>query len=340
MKRLLAAAPFLATLPFTSGARAQELPAEPPVSPPVEPSGPALEPAPNEAPPAPPPEISAPPEALPPPPAPPTPTPGEPVRDAPVAPPPSAAFDTAPEPARAPPPRTAPPATPSPVAAVPASVPAPAPPPEREPKKDDGGGLFGPIRIGPTVGVGLPGLLAFGGMLKLTRYFAAGVDVSIIPNLRFSFYGDASIEYQGYELYGRIHPFGGGFYVGANLGYAHVSATYEETIDVPAGFQMLFPEPVEEIDFSSQGDMQTLVLSPGIGYFHTWRSGFSLGVGAGLQIPVAPSEISYSSRTDPNLPDEIEEQVLGPTDRVVQDTLESVGQSLIPRVELRLGWLL
>jgi hypothetical protein len=188
--------------------------------------------------------------------------------------------------------------------------------------------------------VGLPGLLAFGGMLKLTRYFAAGVDIAIIPNLQFSFYGDASVEYQGYELYGRIHPFGGGFYLGANLGYAHVSATYEETIAVPARFQAFFPEPIEDIQFTSDGSMQTLVLSPGLGYFHTFKSGFSLGFGAGLQIPVAPSEIRYSSRTDPDLPDEIEEQVLGPTDEIVRDTLESVGQSLIPRVEVRLGWLL
>src|ERR1039457_5554876 len=41
---------------------------------------------------------------------------------------------------------------------------------DSEPKADHPRGIFGPFRIGPVVGVGLPNLLDFGVTTKLTRY--------------------------------------------------------------------------------------------------------------------------------------------------------------------------
>ena len=313
MKRPVARA-LLLVLAYSPFAAAQEAPAEPSPAPQTPPADPPA--APPEAP-------STPAEA----PAPPT----EP------APPPKAPPATAPTSA----PRAE--ATPPPSSAAPAAAASPAtkepPNPDAE-KKDDQNGLLGPVRIGPLVGVGLPGLLAFGGMLKLTRYFAAGVDVGIIPNLAFKFYGDASVAYQGYDLYGHIHPFGNSFYIGAAIGYAHMTATYEETEKIPPEYAALFPELGSSITYTSEATMRTLVLSPSLGFFQIFKSGFCFGVGAGLQIPVAPSEIAYNSRTDPDLPEQVKDQLLSSTDQVVKDTLESVGQSLIPRFEIRMGWML
>ncbi|HEY3494432.1 MAG TPA: hypothetical protein VGK73_07095 [Polyangiaceae bacterium] len=313
-------------------------PPEQPAQPPAE--TPPAETPPSEAPAVPPPEPSVP--AEPPGEPPPAPAPS-PSAGAPPAPPPSASFEAAPPAATTP--KTAPPtAPPAPVAGA-SSAPALQDPPKKQDdedltKRDDQNGVLGPVRIGPMIGTGLPGLLAFGGMLKLTRYFAAGVDVGIIPNLAFSFYGDASVAYQGYDVYGRIHPFGNSFYFGAAIGYAHMTATYQDTQEVPPQYASLFPELGSSVTYTSEATMRTLVLSPSLGFFHIFKSGFSLGIGAGLQIPVAPSELEYNSRTDPNLPDAIEDQLLGPTDQIVTDTLESVGQTPIPRFELRMGWML
>ena len=72
--------------------------------------------------------------------------------------------------------------------------------------------------------------------------------------------------------------------------------------------------------------------------------GFSFGVDAGAQIPIAPSKIDYSSSLSGNLPAALramaEERYLRPTDKSVQDTLEKIGRTTLPTVNLRIGWIL
>ena len=204
--------------------------------------------------------------------------------------------------------------------------------------EDESHGVFGPFRIGPVVGVGLPGLLSFGGAIKLTKYFGAGVNVGIVPELQFDYYGDATVSYQSVILYGHIHPLGGGFFLGAGVGYAHVRGTYAEVFDISdyvspkSGIDPRFP-------YTSEATVDTLVLAPELGYFFTWKSGFTMGVDAGVQIPIAPSEISFESRVDSQIPREVVDQFTGPTDDRVESTLERVGQTIIPTVGIKMGWL-
>jgi hypothetical protein len=208
--------------------------------------------------------------------------------------------------------------------------------------KDETNGVFGPFRIGPIVGVGLPSFLVFGGAIKLTKYFGAGINYGIVPKLQFAYYGDATVQYQGVNLYGHIHPLGGGFFLGAAIGYAHVRGTYEEEFDisdyVPPGSG--FPT---KLPYTSEATMQTLVLTPDIGYFFTFKSGFTLGVDAGLQIPVAPSDIKFKSHIDTSLPAAVEDQLvtkfIEPTDERVESTLERVGQTILPTIGIKMGWL-
>jgi hypothetical protein len=81
-----------------------------------------------------------------------------------------------------------------------------------------------------------------------------------------------------------------------------------------------------------------------MGYFHTFGNGFSLGVDGGAQIPIAPSQIEFESGIAGNIPaaiaDVYQEQYLDPTDQSVQSTLEKIGRTTIPTVNLRIGWIL
>lgn len=231
----------------------------------------------------------------------------------------------------------------------------PAPAPQRPAQSPDAGkvqeepegksetdGIFGPFRIGPVVGVGLPALLSFGGMMKLTPYFAAGLDIGIVPEVHFVYYGDATVSYQQADLYAHIHPFGGGFFLGAAVGYANVRGTYEDEFDVSA-YASQFPPGFDTratLPYTSEATVQTLVLIPQLGYFHTFKSGFSFGVDAGLQIPIAPSEISFESRVDSDIPDAVVERYMQPTDERVRETLERVGRTVLPTFNIRMGWLL
>ena len=333
MKRSPAHALAIALILIASSSAAQEPDAPP--SPSAESPAPA---APEPPPAAPPP--AEPPAAEPAPaPTPPPPTSAQP----PATPPPTATFAPAPAPSAAPPPQAAP-------AAATAAATAPSKPSESQPSnakpddtdtsKDDQNGLLGPFRIGPVIGVGLPSLINVGGMLKLTPYFAAGLNIGIAPDVKFAYYGDATVSYHAYQVYAHIHPLAGGFYLGASVGYALAHGTAEQTIALPAALIRVYPNIGTSITLRSDGSVQTLVLTPELGYFKTWKSGFSFGVGAGLQIPIAASDVKFDQSVNADVPAEVLKAYLDPTARTVKDTLEHVGQALIPTIGLSIGWLL
>ena len=215
--------------------------------------------------------------------------------------------------------------------------------------EDDSDGVLGPFRIGPVVGGGLPSLINFGATIKLTRYLGAGINIGIIPTLKISYYGQATLAYQEYDVYARIYPFGGSFFLGTGIGYETVKGTLTTTIDLtpyqqglPAG---LLPS---SLDYASQGSVKTLVLTPQIGLFHTFSSGFSLGFDVGLQVPIAPSQVAFASQVnllaDPQIPaatrQQLADKYVTPTDNQVRSTLETIGRTIIPTFNVRLGWLL
>jgi hypothetical protein len=210
--------------------------------------------------------------------------------------------------------------------------------PDDEPR-DESHGVLGPFRIGPVVGVGLPAFLSIGGAVKLTKYFGAGINYGIVPTLQFAYYGDATVSYQGVGIYGHVHPFGGGFFLGASIGYAHVRGTYTDEFDISALAPAVPGVNVQSFPYTSEATMQTLVLTPELGYFYTFKSGFTMGVEAGLQIPVAPSDIEFKSEVDPRIPQAVVDRYVTPTDERVESTLERVGQTILPTIGIKMGWL-
>jgi hypothetical protein len=269
--------------------------------------------------------------------APPPPAPA-PAPAPPPAPPPTATY--APPPPATPTPAPAPPVTAAPTAAAPPPVPERTPPAEPvEPSSsDEKDGLFGPFRIGPLFGAGLPSLLSFGGEIKLTRYFGAGVNIGLIPAVHFSYYGDATVSYQDYGAFAHIHPLGGGFLLGAQLGYALVKGTYDDEVNT-SQYSALGAPP--SLDVHAEGTVETLVLTPVIGYVYTWRAGFTFGFDGGAQIPVASSRVRMKDELagGGSLPTEIVESYLAPNRKKVRETLEKVGQTVLPAFHFRIGWL-
>jgi hypothetical protein len=242
-----------------------------------------------------------------------------------------------------------PPAAPPPVGS--SSEPtAPPPPPSEtdwsvpqgdpEKKEDNNDGLLGPIRIGPVVGVGIPNLLNFGGTLKITDYIGAGLNIGIIPAIKLSLYGEAVLSYQEYDIYGRIYPFGGGFYVGAGVGYETVKGTFSDTID-SSELAERYPEldlPAT-VEYESNGRVRTMILTPQIGYFYTSKIGFSIGLFVGAQIPIAPSDIDFETSIK-DVPQATIDRYVAPLDEKVKDTLETVARQPLPSLGFQIGWLL
>jgi hypothetical protein len=205
-------------------------------------------------------------------------------------------------------------------------------------KADHSRGLFGPFRIGPVVGVGLPNLLDFGVTSKLTRYFGAGFHVGVIPKFRIGYYGDATLSFVEYDVYGRAYPFGSSIFVGAGVGYATATGTLVSSYDLTA-YQAIVPSLPATFLLNSEGSVHTLVLRPEIGLFHTFNSGFSIGFGVGVQVPIAPSEVHINENLPAGLPQSAIDQFVGPNNQKVRNTLHTIGRTPIPTVSVFVGWL-
>lgn len=208
-------------------------------------------------------------------------------------------------------------------------------------RRDESHGVLGPIRVGVLAGVGLPNLLNFGATLKLTRFFGAGVNVGVIPTLRIAYYGDATVSYQEYDVYGRVYPFGGGFFLGAGVGYANARGTHRNTTDI-SSYADQFPalDLPDSLRTDSEGSARAMVLTPQIGYFHIFRGGFCLGADIGGQIPIARSRVELETRTSEEVPQPVVDRYVTPNQREVRDTLESIARTPIPTVNFRIGWVL
>jgi hypothetical protein len=210
--------------------------------------------------------------------------------------------------------------------------------------KDEGTDQF---KIGPVIGTGIPSVFSFGGTLKLTRFLGGGINVGLIPTVKLSYYGDATLSYQHYDIYGRLYPFGGGFFLSGGAGYATVDGTLTSTKTITInGVTGTF-------NYNSKGSVRTLMLTALIGYFYTTSIGFSFGIDAGAQIPIAPSEVKNGSTHSVTasmsgpagdvarmLAEAQADDIVKKTDASIHDSLEKIGRSTIPTVNLRIGWIL
>ena len=208
---------------------------------------------------------------------------------------------------------------------------------------DDTDGVFGPFRIGVLVGGGLPDLLSLGGAIKLTRYFGAGINIGLIPALKISsFYGDATLSFQEYDVYGHIFPFGGAFFLGAGVGYATVRGALANHFDLSA-YQGMYPGVPASVDVTNQASVRTLVLTPQLGLLHTFHSGFTLGADFGAQVPIAPSQVDFSTAV-PSVPAQfkstLQTKYIDPNDAKVRSSLDKIGRAPIPTFGVKIGWLL
>lgn len=217
-----------------------------------------------------------------------------------------------------------------------------------DPSGDDPSGPLGPFRLGVLVGGGLPELLSFGAQLKITRYVGVGVNVGLIPTVKISYYGDATVSYQEYDLYGRIYPFGGAFFLGAGVGYATVRGTLATDYTAPANVlaiaQMYDRNYRNPLNIEANGSVRTMVLTPQLGFLHVFGAGFAVGLDVGAQVPIAPSRVDTSTTLTPTLPAQIQSviqtQYIDPNEAKVRSTLNKVGRTPLPTVGFRLGWFL
>jgi hypothetical protein len=179
----------------------------------------------------------------------------------------------------------------------------------REHAHDDG---TRDVRIGAFAGLGFPRPLSVEGMLKIGDTVGLGLEYSLMPETTIA---SVDTKFNAIAADLRVFPFKDGFFVGMSAGHQHLGAVGSQTV-------------AQVGTFSGQVTADTWFVNPRIGFLKTWGWGLTLGIDAGLQIPVSatitntiPSELALSQSAN--------------------DVATTLGKSVLPTVDLlRIGLLL
>jgi hypothetical protein len=166
------------------------------------------------------------------------------------------------------------------------------------------------VRIGAIGGVGFPRPLAVEAMIKLDRLAAFGAEYASLPATTID---GVQTSLWSLAADARVFPFRGAFFVGIRAGRQHVDAS----------------TPIAIAPFGSFGEtlaIDSWFVNPRVGFLWTWSTGFTLGMEAGLQIPLGVAISStFPLALDPQ----------------AKTTIDTLGNTVLPTVDLiRIGLLL
>lgn len=171
------------------------------------------------------------------------------------------------------------------------------------------------FRIGVLGGVGLPRPLALEGMIKVERLIGVGVDYSVLPTIHVS-----GVNASSWALAAdvRVFPLKGAFFIGMRAGYQHLAASTTVTV-----------RNVGSAALAAKVD--TTFINPRLGFLWTWDPGITLGLDAGVQIPLG-------SKVETDMPALAMGTVV---DQELTSVASALGQTVLPTIDLlRVGVLL
>lgn len=174
------------------------------------------------------------------------------------------------------------------------------------------------VRIGPLIGLGFPRPFAVEAFGKIERLVGVGVEYSFLPEVSVA---SVDTSFRAIALDLRLFPLRGGFFIGARVGHQWLDAKTR----VDAGRYGSFRETMAA---------ETWFLNPRIGVLHTFDSGITLGVDAGVQFPIDPAYERRGALADSGLTSgsEIEQALVTAADTLGNRTTATVDL-------LRIGFL-
>jgi hypothetical protein len=172
-------------------------------------------------------------------------------------------------------------------------------------------------RLGPVVSLGFPRPFAIEGLLKIKKVVGLGVEYSFLPKTTIS---DVTTRFDAIALDASWHPFKGGFFIGARGGRQWLSGSATLRVQNFGSF-------------TESADASAWFFNPRIGYLWTWSSGFTLGLDAGVQLPIDATYARSGPATAAGLSDPS-------IDRSLRQVAKTLGNDITPTVDLfRIGFL-
>lgn len=137
-------------------------------------------------------------------------------------------------------------------------------------------GLFGPVRVGPSVGIGAPEGVHAALVARAFGLVSAGIAGGYIPPTRLPVV-DAQVQRVSGEGFLRLHPLRGAFFVGAAGGYTQTKGTIAQST-------VAFHQTQTAEAHAYAG---ATYIAPQMGWVFVIPPGLTLGFDAGAEIPVA-----------------------------------------------------
>jgi hypothetical protein len=173
------------------------------------------------------------------------------------------------------------------------------------------------VRVGPLLGIGFPRPLQIEGLVKIGGIVGLGLEYGFLPNVSIS---GVEASFKGVAGDFRLFPFKNALFVGARVGRQWLdgsgtltiaSASYRESMAAAAWF-----------------------VNPRIGFLHTFGSGITIGIDAGIQLPIAATYERSGPATAAGLAQNTD------VDRSLHAIASTLGNGVTPTVDLmRIGFL-
>lgn len=194
-------------------------------------------------------------------------------------------------------------------------------------------GILGDFRVGPSVAVGIPHPLTAG----IDVVYADLVNISVAGGRFGTTVDETDLEIRNWDITARWFPFRGSFYLGAGYGKQGIVGKTTSNVDLDYnGVTLSVPTTIRL-------EVESSYLSPQLGWFARWDSGFTMGFELGYIMPSgASSELQTSFR---NVSAAAEQAVRDSEDykkskKDVEDLGKQLGETGLPYITLiRLGWL-
>lgn len=127
------------------------------------------------------------------------------------------------------------------------------------------------VRVGFLGALGFPRPFSLEAMLQIDKAVALGVEYSFLPSINV---GIVDFSYHAVAADLRIFPLQSPFFFGARLGHQNLSASGSLTVG-----------PSQTYSASLNAD--SWFLNPRLGFLWVFKNGLSIGMDAGLQIPLS-----------------------------------------------------
>lgn len=172
--------------------------------------------------------------------------------------------------------------------------------------------------MGPLLGVGFPRPLAVGGLVKFEKFVGVGLEYSFLPRVTVA---NVDTAFNAFAVDLRVFPFRGAFFIGARAGRQWLDAR----ASLNAGRFGVFTESMEAA---------TWFLNPRAGFLHRFDNGITIGVDAGIQLPINPTYRRSGAATEAGIASQLD------VDGTLVAVADALGNNVTPTIDLlRLGFL-